>query len=194
MFTRSDTPPPRALKILGVVALAGFGAATGASVASLAASQAMAWSDEIALVMAVGLLAMAIASIVVMATRPASVPKGCGVLQIATLLLASAMFLLPIYGGQFATADVVFGAVIVLLVIQTLTNVMLWNKADEMLRRIMAETGAMAFFACQAALFVYAAAERLDLVGPVSSWGLIGITMGVYLCASCIAAARRGIH
>ncbi|MBB5747373.1 hypothetical protein [Brevundimonas variabilis] len=194
MVTRSDTPPPLALKILGILALAGFGAATGAAVASLAASRAMAWSDEVALVMAVGLLAMAIASAVVMATRPASVPKGCGLLQIATLLLASAMFLLPIYGGQFATADVVFGAVIVLLVIQTVTNVLLWNKADEMLRRIMAETGAMAFFACQAALFVYAAAERLDLVGPVSSWGLIGITMGVYLCASCLAAARRGIH
>jgi hypothetical protein len=52
----------------------------------------------------------------------------------------------------------------------------------------------MAFWALQLCLFVYAAAERLDLVGPMSSWGLIGITMGVYLCASCIAAARRGIH
>lgn len=194
MLTRSDNPPPLALKILGIALLAGFGAATGFAVATLAESEAMAWSDEVALVMATGLLAMAIASVVVMAARPASVPKGCGVLQIVTLLLASAMFLLPIYGGQFATADVVFGAVIVLLVIQTVTNVLLWNRADEMLRRIMAETGAMAFFACQGALFVYAAAERLDLVGPVSSWGLIGITMGVYLCASCIAAARRGIH
>lgn len=194
MVTRSDSPPPLALKILGVVMLAGFGAATGAAVATLAESQAMPWSDEVALVMAVGLLAMALASGVVMATRPASVPKGCGVLQIVVLLLASAMFLLPIYGQGFASADVVFGAVIVLLVAQTVANVMLWNKADEMLRRILAETGAIAFIACEGALFVYAAAERLGLVGPVSSWGLIGIAMGVYLCASCIAAARRGIH
>ncbi len=194
MFTRSENPPPLALKILGIVLLAGFGAATGAAVATLAESQAMPWSDEVALVMAVGLLAMALASGVVMATRPASVPKGCGVLQIAVLLLASAMFLLPIYGQRFATADIVFGTVIVLLIAQTVANVMLWNKADEMLRRIMAETGAIAFIACEGALFVYAAAERLGLVGPVSSWGLIGIAMGVYLCASCLAAARRGIH
>ena len=194
MLTRSDNPPPLALKILGIVLLAGFGAATGFAVATLAESQAMAWSDEVALVMAMGLLAMAIASVVVMAVRPASVPKGCGVLQIATLLLASAMFLLPIYGGQFATADVVFGAVIVLLVIQTVTNVMLWNKADEMLRRIMAETGAMAFFACQGALFVYAAAERLGLIGTITGWGLTGMLMGVYFIASIVASARRGIH
>jgi len=194
MIARSDAPPPLALKILGIVALASFGAATGAAVATLGINRAMAWSDEVALVMAVGLLAMAIASAVVMATRPASAPKSSGLLQIATLLLASAMFLLPIYGQQFATADVVFGAVIVLLVVQTAANVMLWKRADEMLRRIMAETGAMAFIACQTALFIYAAAERLSLVGPVSSWGLIGITMGIYLCASCIAAARRGIH
>lgn len=194
MVTRSDNPPSLALKILGIALLAGLGAVVGAATTTLVLEQSMPWADAVALVAAGALIAMAVASGVVMAFRPASVPKGCGILQIVVLVLAAAMFALPIYGTAYVAPDVVFWTVIALLVIQTVANVMLWNKADEMLRRIMAETGAMAFIACEGALFVYAAAERLGLVGPVSSWGLIGIAMGVYLAASSIAAARRGIH
>jgi len=58
----------------------------------------------------------------------------------------------------------------------------------------MAETSAMAFWALQTALFLYAAAERLGLVGTISGWGLTGILMAVYLIASIVASARRGIH
>ena len=173
--------------------MAGFGAVVGAAVTQLALSRSLPWADGVALVVAGALVAMAGAGGVMMVMRPASVPKGCGLLQIAVLLLAAVMFVLPIYGSAYATADVVFGAVLVLMVIQTGGNVLLWNRADEMLRRIMAETAALAFVACEAALFVYAAAERLGLVSPVSTWGLIGIAMGVYLLASSYAAARRGI-
>jgi hypothetical protein len=63
-----------------------------------------------------------------------------------------------------------------------------------MLRRVMSETSAMAFWALQLCLFVYAAAERLGLVGTISGWGLTGILMGVYLIASIVASARRGLH
>jgi len=70
---------------------------------------------------------------------------------------------------------------------------MLWRAADEMLRRIMAETSAIAFWALQMALFVYAAAERLGLVETITGWGLMGILMGVYFISSIVASARRGI-
>lgn len=193
MVTRSDTPPPLALKILGILLMAGFGAVVGAAVTHMGLTQSLPWADGVALVVAGALVAMAGAGGVMMVMRPASVPKGCGLLQIAVLMLAAVMFVLPIYGAIYATADIVFAAILILMVIQTAGNVLLWNRADEMLRRIMAETAALAFVACEAALFVYAAAERLSLVGPVSTWGLIGIALGIYLLASSYAAARRGI-
>ncbi len=194
MVTRSDKPPPFALRILGIALLAGSGAVVGAAVTHLVLNQDMPWEDGVALTAAGALVAMAIAGGVIMAMRPSSVPKGCGLLQIVVLILAAAMFVLPIYGGSWLGADTVFALVLGLMVAQTAANVMLWNRADEMLRRIMAETAAMAFVACQGGLFVYAAAERLGLVGAVSTWGLIGIVMWVYLLASSLAAARRGIH
>ena len=63
-----------------------------------------------------------------------------------------------------------------------------------MLRRIMAETSVMAFWVLQTALFLYAAAERLGLVESITAWGLTGILMAVYLLASIVASARRGLH
>ncbi len=89
--------------------------------------------------------------------------------------------------------DMVFGGIVLLLAIQTVANVMLWRRADEMLRQVMAETSAIAFWALQTALFLYAAAERLGLVETISAWALTGILMAVYLLSSIVASARRGI-
>jgi hypothetical protein len=70
---------------------------------------------------------------------------------------------------------------------------MLWRNADEMLRRVMLETSALAFWAVQLSLFIYAAAERLGLIGTITGWGLMGMLMGVYFIASIVAGARRGL-
>ena len=196
MMSRSEpTNQPLAVKILGIVALGGIGALTGFGFASIMeVEQGASWADVLALAMAVALLAIAILSAVTLVLRPSTVPKRCGILQITVFLLAGVMLLAPIYGPTWFNADGVFLGIVVLLIIQSIANVMLWRAADEMLRQVMAETSAMAFWALQTALFLYAAAERLGLVDTISGWGLTGILMAVYLLASIVAAARRGIH
>lgn len=188
-----DRKPNLLLKLLGIAALAGLGAATGYTLANTADLGALPWDDALALLMGVSLIAIGVISIGVMFTRPSSVPKGCGVLQITVMLLAGALFLAPMFATDWLSPDMVFAGVVVLLVIQSAANLMLWRAADEMLRRVMWETSAMAFWALQLALFVYAAAERLGLIEGVSAWGMTGVMMGVYLIASMIASARRGI-
>jgi hypothetical protein len=188
-----DRKPNLLLKLLGIAALAGLGAATGYILANTADLGALPWDDALALLMGVSLIAIGVISIGVMFTRPSSVPKGCGVLQITAMLLAGTMLLAPMFATDWLSPDMVFAGVVVLLVIQSAANLMLWRAADEMLRRVMWETSAMAFWALQLALFVYAAAERLGLIEGVSAWGMTGVMMGVYLIASMIASARRGI-
>jgi hypothetical protein len=109
-------------------------------------------------------------------------------------LLAGVMLAIPLYATRWVSADVAFGAVALLLALQSALNLMLWRKADEMLRRVMVETGALAFWALQLGLFLYASAERLGLVEGVTAWGMISVLMAVYFVASAVAAARRGIH
>ncbi|HEY0104324.1 MAG TPA: hypothetical protein VGB60_12760 [Brevundimonas sp.] len=190
-----EGPKPSILRKAALfVLLAGLGGAVGFVGANMTDGVLTAWEDEVAVLMSVVLIATGLISAVVVAVRPSTVPKGCGLLQVAVMLLAGVMFLLPVFGSDWASAEIVFGGVLALLALQSAANLMLWRAADEMLRRIMSETSAMAFWAAQLGLFVYAAAERLGLVQSVSAWGMMGLLMGVYFICSIIAAARRGIH
>lgn len=181
-------------KVALLVLLAALGGAFGFGFATLTDGVLTRWEDDLAVVMAAAMIGIGVVTAFVVATRPSDVPKGCGILQVIVMLLAGVMFLLPIFGTVWATPDVVFGAVAVLLAAQSLANLMLWRAADEMLRRVMLETSALAFWAVQLGLFVYAAAERLGLIGTITGWGLTGMLMGVYFIASIVASARRGIH
>ena len=176
------------------VVLAGLGGLAGYGASTLLGDVQAPWQDELAVLMAVMTISTGLISAFVVATRPSTIPRGCGLLQVIVMLLAGTLFLLPMFGTALATPEVIFGAVVILLALQSVANLMLWRAADEMLRRVMSETSAMAFWALQLCLFVYAAAERLGLVDTVSGWGLMGILMGVYFIASIIAAARRGLH
>ncbi|MBU1539420.1 MAG: hypothetical protein KKC29_00700 [Alphaproteobacteria bacterium] len=190
-----DTPRPSLLrKAAVIVLLAGLGGAFGYGAATLTDGVLTRWEDELAVVMSAAMLGIGLITAFIVARRPADVPRGCGVLQVVVMLLAAAMFLLPVFGPVWATPEVVFGAVLLLVAVQSGANLMLWRTADEMLRRVMLETSALAFWAVQLGLFIYAAAERLGLVGTITGWGLIGILMGVYFIASIVAAARRGLH
>ncbi len=195
MTSRSEpSTQPLAVKIGGGVALAAIGALMGYALSNaLEGHRDASWADSLALAMAVALLAIGVLSAITVATRPSTIPRGCGVLQVVVYLLAGILFLAPMYAADYASPQLVFGGIVVLLLGQTVANVMLWRAADEMLRHVMAETSAMAFWVLQTALFLYAAAERLGLIATISGWGLIGILMAVYLIASIVASARRGI-
>jgi hypothetical protein len=189
----TDRRKPLWPKLLIGAGLGIAGALCGYGVASLGIGSAARWDDEVALFMAAILIAFALITAVTLMVRPRDIPKGCGVLQVIVLGLAGVMFALPIFGPTYMDADLVFGLVAVLLALQSVANVLLWRAADEMLRRVMAETSAVAFWALQGALFLYAAAERLGLVEGITAWGMTGILMGVYLFASVIMSARRGL-
>jgi len=195
MTASLESPRPSfARKAVLFAILAVLGGFVGYGVSTLVDGSLSAWEDEVALVMSVVLISTGVISAFVVATRPSTVPRGCGILQVVVMLLAGGLFLLPMFGTAWASPEVIFGAVIVLLLIQSVANLMLWRAADEMLRRIMSETSAMAFWVVQLGLFVYAAAERLGLVETITGWGLMGLLMGVYFISSIIAAARRGLH
>jgi len=194
MNTSLEAPRPSLLRkvaLLGVLAV--LGGAFGYAFATLTDGVLTRWEDELAVIMAAATIGIGVVTAVVVATRPSQIPRGCGVLQVVVMLLAGILFLLPVFGSAWTTPEVVFGAVLLLLAVQSGANLMLWRNADEMLRRVMLETSAMAFWAVQLGLFIYAAAERLGLIGTITGWGLMGMLMGVYFIASIVAGARRGL-
>lgn len=196
MTAQSARPTSTTTKVLMYAGLAILGAGFGYLTIELSHLEEATgtWADSLALSVASALLIVAILSAVTLVVRPSSIPKGCGLLQVAAFALAGLMFLAPMYAPAFVRPDIVFGAIVAVFALQTVANVLLWRRADEMLRRVMSETSTIAFWALQTALFLYAAAERLGLIESITAWGMTGILMSVYLVSSIIAAARRGIH
>lgn len=193
MTTSTEKPVPLSMRIIGGLLLGAAGAVTGYLVSGQVREVGMPWEDGLACLMGVMLMAIGLAMIYVLATRPSSVPKGCGVLQVIAMLLAGGMYLAPILTPDTIAPEVIMSGIITALVVQTVANVLLWQRADEMLRHLMLETGAISFWISQMAFFVYAAAERLGLLGGVSAWGMAGVMMAIYLIASTVASARKGL-
>lgn len=151
------------------------------------------WDDGLAFIMGAALLTMAILVVIALLFRPSAVPKGTGLVQVLVFALAGLMFLAPMLATEWVSPQTVFAGVVAAFLIQTVGNVIAWRRSDEMMRRIMTETATVAFWGLQSAFFLYAVAERLGLIAPVSAWGMAGILMALYLISSIVPSMRRGI-
>lgn len=153
----------------------------------------LGWEDGLAVLVGLACLLSGLAAVVAIRVRPRHVPTGCAWMQVATLVLAGVLLLLPMLAPPSWPAWAVFAVVALLLVLQTAANLVFWRMADELFRRVIVETGAVCFWVLQAILFLYAAAERLGLVATVSGWGLMGLMMAAYVLFSCWVSLRRGV-
>nr|WP_314122235.1 hypothetical protein [uncultured Brevundimonas sp.] len=108
------------------------------------------------------------------------------------------------FSGVILTLPIVFSlagvspalgivAIGLLLVLHTVMNVRVYRQADELLRRAVMETAAVTFFAGQLVLFMWAAAERLGGVPPITAWDIYAVLMALYLAASLWISVRRGL-
>lgn len=167
---------------------------------------AYGWVDGLALVIAVMLIFVG-ACFGLMSTRPEWMRTGLKLdspptaeerrdlaLQSATLALAGVLYLIPLLAGPAGwSSPAAYVGVLVMLAVQSAMNWRLLRRSDELARRAMIEAGALCFWGLQGVLFVYAAAERLAMVEPLSAWTATVIVMPVYLAASAWAYARRGV-
>lgn len=201
--------------LLGVGAICG---AAGAFVSRRAAEaglfdlEALSWSYGLALVLGLimgvsGLIAVATsfnARLTAQALDPdGSTPPRAGQTtfyrqQGLVLVLAGLMMVAPVIAGQLydpvprGLAIALLAGLVAASLIQTLLNLSVWNRADEMMRRMIAETGSICFWLLQGLFFLWAAAEVLGLAPALSSWDLMTVLMAVYLVVSAVAAMRRG--
>ncbi len=182
------------VRIGGLLFLGLAGAGVGYLVGGRMEVEDLRWDDALALVIAALLLTTGVIMAAMAVLRSSTLPPACGPLQALVMLIAGVLMIATIWGPNLASPDVVFIGLVLLSIIQSVANLMLWRRADEMLRRVMVETSALAFWASQMALFLYAAAERLGLTGGVSAWGMMGVLMTIYLLASTVASMRRGLH
>lgn len=183
------------VKIAGFCALAVLGGAFGYLLAHVTdfSHETTSWDDALAWVLGFSLIALGAMVGLTMMVRPGAVPRGTGMVQILVFVLAGLMFLAPMVAAAWASPTVVFAGIVALFAVQTAGNVIAWRRADEMMRRVMTETSTIAFWGLQSVFFLYAAAERMGLIQPISAWGMTGVLMTAYLVSSIVPSFRRGL-
>lgn len=171
----------------------------------------MAWADSLALWMGITLLGLGLCLLAISLSRKSVAEglEGSGAempatdeeigsfrLQCSTLVLAGLLLLIPLIVARASTAQkpapgLVFGGIVALFLLQTAANLQFWRTSDEYLRAQFLLVSATTFAIGQGALYLWAAAERLGLVSPISSWEIIVLTMTVYLGTGCYFAIRN---
>lgn len=211
-LSKHERAAPKLLK-LGALALIGgvVGYGVGwllAERGGLASLQALGWSDAAALIVASLLLASGVAVLVAArsgralaaATQAEGPARTVEVkdmrLQGAIVILSGLLLATPVVAALAGNPAPVstFAALMAVFVVHGLMNLTLWRRGDEMIRRVIAEAGAAAFWIGQAALFAWAAAERLGVAPPLTTWDVLVVLMGLYLVCSASAGLRRGLN
>ena len=164
------------------------------------------WSDAVAAVAAVSLVIGAAAVLMVSLDPvrlgrmyklegPASAEETAQArLQSVVMGLSGVILLLPvIFELAGLTPVIALTIVVLLLALHTVLNLKVYREIDELWRRAVMEAGTITFFVGQVALFLWAAAERLGVVPPITAWDVYAVLMALYLCISVIVSARRGL-
>lgn len=111
-----------------------------------------------------------------------------GVMLAAPVLANSAFEPLP-----FELGAAVMTGIVALFLVQTVGNLTLWSRSDELVRQVMAETGAVSFWLLQGALFLWAAGEKLNLLPALTLWDAVSVLMASYLLIATLISSRRGL-
>jgi len=116
-------------------------------------------------------------------------------LQALTLGLAGVLLLTPPIAQHFLPghpylAATVFVAVVTLFLLQTAVNIQVWRISDEFVRKNILLTCTFTLAIFQGVLFLWAAAEHLQLVPSLSAWNIYLVHMFIYLATSFMLALR----
>lgn len=111
------------------------------------------------------------------------------------MLIAGAAMLLPALGERplGMTGETAFAAVLAILVVESIINWRVWRSSDELMRRIMGETCAVAFWAFQLLLFVWAVGAHFGVIASFEPLDIVASMMAIYIVAAGIIGARRGM-
>jgi hypothetical protein len=218
MSAELDSPPARKPWAPLLLATAGgaFGAVLGLTIGRLIKRGVIdisrwGWSDDLAMVLAAVMLALGLVVLVMSFGRglsravdptgrraPSPGQRAYFRLQAVVLILAGLMLATPPLADGLAgpldpaMGTALMGGVAALFLLQTAFNIAVWSRSDELVRAMMAESGAICFWVLQAGLFLWAAAERLGMAPHASAWDLATLMMAAYLVISNLVSMRRG--
>lgn len=114
-------------------------------------------------------------------------------LPVAGMLAGGISLVLPVVGQGVLDPALMFGVVVALFAAMAVLQLVQHGQSDEMMRRFSADSTVISSILLTAAFALYAAGERLGVIGTVSPWGLVGIACLVQFAVAMYVYYKLGL-
>lgn len=190
---------PRWLLRIGlwlVTAAASVAAATGAIMILFADKPVKmpAWEDILTTAVGVWMLACVPISLMRWAAVPEARFERMLVGPLASMGVGGVSLIVPVLSEGRIDPAFAFGLVLILFVAQVVVALVMNRNADEMMRRYNSDSNALSSALLLGAFSIYAAGERLGLIGTISPWGLVGIACLIQFAVAMYVYYRLGMN
>jgi hypothetical protein len=188
----------RIIKVLFWLATLGLGAAAGIALAGMllagaADPRSLAWEDVVTTFVGVCFLCFIPISLMRWAVVPEARIEGTLANALISMGAAGVSLSLPVLSRGWIDSGIAFVVVFILFAAQAVISLIMHRKADEMMRRYYADSTVISYALLIGGFSIYAAAERLGVVGAISPWGLVGIACILQFAVSMYVYYRLGL-
>jgi hypothetical protein len=151
------------------------------------------WEELFALALGTGMLIMVPIALLRWFMAPQMRMSGGLVMPMITMALGGVSLLVIVLGPGMIGVPAAFGLSVVILIASLVTNWLTLKRMDELMKRLNSEASEKTFFIGSSALVIYAAAEYMGLVQPVSALGLLCIVTVLSWAAAMWAYYKYGL-
>ena len=146
-----------------------------------------------AVITAMIFLTMAMVTALVHVLRPQDAPQRLRpVSQVLSFLLTGLALLIPTVSPGKLGPNSLFALFLVVIAGSAVANWRVWGAADELMRRMLKDSWALAFGVTSGVFCVYAAGERLGILSGITFWGFFVFGSLVNVLASYYTIWRHG--
>jgi uncharacterized membrane protein len=153
----------------------------------------LAWEDILTTVVGVCFLLFIPVSLLRWAAVPEARIEGTLANALISMALAGVSLTLPVLSQGWIDSSIAFVFVLILFAAQAVISVVMHRKADELMRRYNTDSTVIGAALLIGAFSIYAAGERLGVIGAISPWGLVGIACIIQYAVSMYVYYRLGL-
>ena len=191
--------PRRIIKVLFWLVTAGLGGAAGIGLAEMLRAgvsdvRELVWEDVVTTFAGTCFLLFIPVSLMRWVVVPEARIEGALVNSLISMGAAGVSLSLPVLSQGWIDSGVAFVVVLVLFAAQAVISLIMHRTADEMMRRYNTDSTVIGAALLLGGFSIYAAAERLGVIGAVSPWGLVGIACIVQFAVSMYVYYRLGMN
>ena len=179
-----------------VTAAASVAAATGAIMILFADKpvKMLMWEDIVTTCVGIWMLACVPVSLMRWVAVPEARFERMLVGPLAGMAVGGVSLIVPVLSEGRIDPAFAFGLVLILFVAQVVVALVMNRKADEMMRRYNSDSTALSSALLLGAFSIYAAGERLGVIGAISRWGLVGIACLIQFAVAMYVYYRLGMN